>query len=121
MNKSIIVLVLILSVSLTDAKVQNVCSEVFLNVALVDPTENQQPIKKGPVVIPSVSIEDHTLFFATPCCGCTLKLVNSDGDVEYATVIPMDTTTLILPSYLLGEYQLQIVRGNYCFWGILLL
>jgi hypothetical protein len=39
------------------------------------------------------------------------------GDVEYVTVIPTGTTTSVLPSYLSGEYQLQIKQGNYCFSG----
>lgn len=117
MKRIIFALVLILSASLTDAKVQNVCEEVFLQVSFTDPTENQKPIKRSPVFIPSISLEDHTLFFATPCDGCTLRLINEDGDMEYVTVIPTDTITLDLPSYLSGEYQLQIIQGNYCFWG----
>ena len=117
MKRFILVLVLILSASLIDAKIQNVCDELYLQVMIFDPTENQQPIKRSPAVIPSVSLEEHTLLFATPCDGCTLRLINEDGDVEYATVIPMDTTTLSLPSYLSGEYQLQIIRDRYCFWG----
>lgn len=117
MKRSILALVLILSASLTDAKVQNVCDEVFLQVSITDPTEEQLPIKRSPVAIPSVSLENHTLLFATPCDGCALRLINEDGDVEYAAVVPMNTTTLVFPSYLSGEYQLQIIRGRFCFWG----
>ena len=57
----ILSLALLLSASFTDAKVQNICDEVFLQVSLTDPTENQKPIKRSPVVIPSVSLEGHNL------------------------------------------------------------
>ena len=117
MKRSILALVLILSASLSDAKVQHVCGEVFLQVSLTDPTEDQKPIKRSPVVIPSVSLEGHNLIFATSCDGCILRLLNEDGDVEYMVVITDETTSLTLPSYLSGEYELQIVRGCYCFYG----
>ena len=117
MKRSVLVLVLILSASLINAEVQNVCNEVFLQVKLADPTDVNIPIKRSPITVPSISLEEHTLLFATPCDGCTLRLSNKVGDVEYATVVPLDTTTLVLPSYLSGEYQLQIIRGRYCFWG----
>ncbi len=41
MKKIILSLALLLSASFTDAKVQNICDEVFLQVSLTDPTENQ--------------------------------------------------------------------------------
>ena len=105
MKRSILALVLILSASLSDAKVQHVCDEVFLQVSLTDPTEDQKPIKRSPVVIPSVSLEGHNLIFATSCDGCILRLLNEDGDVEYMVVITDETTSLTLPSYLSGEYD----------------
>lgn len=121
MKRSILAFVLFISASITNAEVQNVCDGVYLQIALVDPTEDQQPIKRSPVAIPSVSLEDHTLLFATPCDGCTLKLINQDGDVEYTTVIPTEAQTLVLPSHLSGEYCIQIIRGRFCFWGYIYL
>ena len=43
--------------------------------------------------------------------------VTNLGDVEYAIEIPENTSTITLPFYLYGEYELQILRGNYCFFG----
>lgn len=117
MKRSILAFVLILSTSLIDAKVQNVCEEVYLQIALVDPTEGQQPIKRSPVVIPSVGINDHTLYFYTPCDGATLQLKNEYEDIEYIVEIPTGTTTLLLPSYLLGDYQLEIIQGRFRYYG----
>lgn len=117
MKRSILMLLVILSASLSFAKFQNVCGEVFLQVSLTDPTETMRKIKRSPIEIPSINLEGRTLIFVTPCDGCILRLINEDEDVEYITIIPVDATNLDLPTCLSGEYQLQIIRGNYCFWG----
>lgn len=90
---------------------------VCLQVKPVEPDLTKGPIRRSPAMAPSLSLEDHTLFFNTSCDGCVLQLVNEDGDVEYDIIIPEDTETLSLPLYLEGEYELQIIRGNYCFYG----
>lgn len=94
---------------------------VELNVTWDDPTNIGYPIPKSPVLVPEVSLEDHTLYFFTPCDGCTLNIVDENDDVVYTLVIPSGTTSLALPSDLSGEYELQIIRGNYCFWGTITL
>lgn len=74
---------------------------------------------KSPILPPSVSLDDHTLYFDTPCDGCTLNIVDENDVVVYTTVIPTGTTSLVLPSTLSGEYIIEIIRGNYRFWGII--
>lgn len=91
---------------------------VCLQVKPVEPDLTKGPIRRSPVMAPSLSLEDHTLFFNTSCDGYVLRLVNEDGDVEYDTVIPEGTENLPLPFFLEGEYELQIIRGQYCFYGI---
>ena len=86
-----------------------------LEVGYVDPI--LQNTHRGPVLIPEVSIEDYTLYFDTPCDGCVLRVVNELGVVEYITVIPVGADELVLPSYLSGDYELQIIRDNWCFYG----
>lgn len=88
-----------------------------LQVRLIDPSIPTRGIKRSPAKAPSLSIFDHMLYFATSCDGCILRLINEDGDVEYAIEIPENTSTITLPFYLYGEYELQILRGNYCFFG----
>ena len=70
---------------------------------------------KSPILIPEVDLEGYTLTFFDSCVGCTLQLVNADDEVEYSTVISSDT--LVLPSTLEGQYELQIIRDNLCFYG----
>jgi len=72
---------------------------------------------KSPVIAPTVYIDGYALTFDTPCDGCTLQLVDEDNDVVYSIVIPVGTTTLYLPSYLEGTFELQIIDGDWLFYG----
>lgn len=74
---------------------------------------------KSPITQPSVTLDDHTLFFDTPCDGCTLNIVDENDVVVYTLVIPTETTSLVLPATLSGEYTIEIIRGNYRFWGLI--
>ena len=90
---------------------------VDLQVGYIDPNNGDDGQPKTPILIPEVSLDDHTLFFDTPCDGCTLRLVDANNNVVYSTVIPTGTTSLVLPSSLSGEYKLQIIQGNIYFYG----
>ena len=94
---------------------------VDLQVGYIDPNNGDDGQPKTPILIPEVSLDDHTLFFDTPCDGCTLRLVDANNNVVYSTIIPTGTTSLVLPSYLSGEYKLQIIQGNIYFWGYIIL
>ena len=90
--------------------------DIDLEVGYDDPNlGNEQP--RSPILIPHVGIEGYTLTFYTPCDGCTLRLLDESGNVVYTTVIPIGATTLVLPSYLSGEYRIEIIQGVFCFWG----
>lgn len=95
--------------------------DVDLQVGYEDPDEGNDGQHRGPVLIPDVSLDGYSLIFNTPCDGCTLRLLDENDIVVYSTVIPTGTTSLMLPSYLSGEYEIQIIRGNIYFWGFILL
>lgn len=80
-----------------------------------DPQAGQGNPHRSPILIPEVDLEGYTLTFFDSCVGCTLQLVNADDEVEYSTIISSDT--LVLPSTLEGDYEIQIIRGNYRFYG----
>lgn len=88
------------------------CAKVVvpLQVNYEDPTYGQGEPSRGPVIIPSVSIEDYTLTFTTPCYGYTLLLIDEDDQVAYTTIIMSDF--LVLPSTLSGEYQLRLIPND---------
>ncbi|MBQ6062374.1 MAG: hypothetical protein IJK42_10075 [Prevotella sp.] len=90
---------------------------ICLQASIYNPTGQNGGNPKSPILIPSVSLDDHTLYFDTPCDGCTLNIVDGNNIVVYTLVIPTGTTSLVLPATLSGEYELQIIRGNYLFYG----
>ena len=91
--------------------------DIDLEAEYVDPDLDQNDYPRSPILIPHVGIDGYTLTFYTPCDGCTLRLLDESGNVVYTTVIPVGATTLVLPSYLSGEYRIEIIQGVFCFWG----
>ena len=90
---------------------------ILLQVGYIDPTEGDEGDNRSPILVPEISIDGYTIFFDTPCDGCTLRLVDANDNVVYSTIIPTGTTSLVLPSSLSGEYKIQIIQGNLCFYG----
>lgn len=39
-----------------------------------------------------------------------------NNNVVYSKVIPINTANLVIPSTLSGEYEIQIIQGNICFY-----
>ncbi len=94
--------------------------DIDLEVGYDDPNLGSE-LPRIPIIIPHVGINGYSLIFYTPCDGCTLRLSDENDNVVYTTVIPVGTTTLVLPSYLSGEYKIEIIQGIYCFWGYITL
>lgn len=117
MAKKYFILLLAAMALLPSFSVQVQADPVDLNLGYVDPEIGKSGQQRSPIAIPEVDIDDYTLSFITPCDGCTLQLVDEDGFIVYTTVIPNGTTNLVLPSYLSGDYEIQIVRGNFYFYG----
>ncbi len=103
--------------SFTSVNVYADPTDIELQVGYEDPDDGDLGQQRGPVLIPCISIDNSTLYFTTPCDGCTLRLLDENGVVVYSTVIPIGTISLVLPSYLIGEYEIQIIQGNICFYG----
>ena len=121
MNKKLSVLFFVLAALVSNANAQSEWSPLDLQVGRVDPTVIKGNGGRAPIVIPTLYMEGYNILFQTPCDGCTLQLVSEDGEIEYSVVIPEGTETLTLPSDLSGEYELRIIRGQFCFWGYIVL
>jgi hypothetical protein len=110
----------LLSLAMAFLPFANVCvnafaGEVPLQVRIEDPNNDKPADPKTPILIPEVSIEDYTLTFDASCLGCELRLLDENGVLVYSTTIT--SNTLVLPAYLSGDYELQIISGIYCFYG----
>ena len=116
-KKSIIISLLAAMLSLGNVSVYADPALVDLEVGYIDPSFGDEGLHKSPITIPEISLENYTLSFYTPCDGCTLRLLDGNDNVVYSTVIATGTTSLVLPSTLSGEYEIQIIQGNICFYG----
>jgi hypothetical protein len=77
-------------------------------------------IRRSPAKLPTppeTILYDNVLCFMDSHAEYTLYIIDEDGEEVFEVFIPEDTTTITLPSYLEGEYELQIIRGNNCFYG----
>ena len=76
------------------------------------------PKPRTPEIIPIIYFDGSTLFFATPCEDYTLQIVDESENICYDLVIPIGTNELDLPENLFGEYELRIINGNTCYYGV---
>ena len=72
---------------------------------------------RTPIEPPLVYIEDYTLTFAIGHPDYVLIIKDEDGVVVYNTTVFSAQTEVILPSTLSGDYEIQLVMGNWLFTG----
>ena len=122
MFKSFLLMSFLAVSAVTSARTVNSgIDSLLLSVDYIDPKLGERPIKKSPIQIPLVYQDCNTLTFATPCTGCTLQLLDSDGEVVYETTVAPDTTTVALPASLSGTYELRLIYGDIYFYGDIML
>jgi len=83
--------------------------------------EDDQPAGNGnprsPIEVPLVYIEDYTLSFETNHPDYILTIKDEDGYVVYTTTVFTTAPEVILPSTLSGDYEVNLVMGNWLFTG----
>lgn len=103
---------------LTDASVMlvNGVTPIPLSVGKVNPTGNGKPFGRMPVSKPELAIDGHTLLLNKVYEGDILQLVLGD-EVVYEYIFTESLSEITLPSDLEGEFEIKIIRGNFCFCG----
>ena len=91
--------------------------QIKLHVGDVPLKDILDPQPRTPEIIPTIYLNGNTLYFATPCDGYTLQIVDAAENICYEVVIPMGTNELVLPNNLSGEYELRIIQGNTLYYG----
>ena len=76
---------------------------------------------KSPICPPLLYIEDYTLLFAEGHPDYVLNIKDEDGDVVYTTTVYETMTQVVLPSTLSGDYEVELVMGNWIFTGLITL
>ncbi len=72
---------------------------------------------KSPMQAPTVYIEDYTLSFVVGHPDYLLNIKDEDGNVVFSTVVWSAQTEVVLPSSLSGDYEIELVMGNWLFSG----
>ena len=75
--------------------------------------------QRGPINPPSASIDGYTFYINSSHPDYVLQLVDAnDGEtVLFETFVPEGVNSVVLPSTFEGEYRIQLIWGNWCFWG----
>lgn len=68
-----------------------------------------------PILTPEVYIDDYTLIFDTSFEGLSVELLQDD-EVVYSDIID-ENGEVLLPDYLVGEYELRFYVGSFVFVG----
>ena len=121
MKKTFFMIAAILSMAFAAPAYAEDGEQVDLQVSIENPTSQHGGTHKAPPRVPQnqipvVFLNGHTLQFSTPCDGATLQLLDEEGFVVYAVTVPTGAAVQ-LPGDLEGEFELQIIRGKYCFHG----
>lgn len=72
---------------------------------------------RSPKRRPIVSLDTNTLYFYNIGYDFTLQLVDDEENVVYSTYVLGGTPSVMLPSYLEGEYELRLVIENRYLYG----
>ena len=100
----------------------SLCTYAFdpipLDVGNDDPSTTIPPLGKSPMQIPVICQDGNEIIFESSHADYTLSLVTNDM-VIYSVYVPSSITSVILPSWLSGEYEIRLVPddNNYYFYG----
>ena len=95
---------------------------VDLQTGYIDPNEGKTTLRpKVPMRPPVVCIEDYTLSFSAGHADYELTIRDEDDNVVYTTPVWSAQTEVVLPSTLSGDYQIELITGNWMFTGYIAL
>ena len=117
MKRLTFVLSMLLFVCSSFADVQHAWEEIVLQTRSLDPTDAAKPIRKSPAKAPSVRIEERSLLFLSSIQEGEVLVRNEEGEVVFVAVIGDGWQRIALPSYLSGTFLIEIIQGQYCYWG----
>jgi hypothetical protein len=114
-KKIVVVLMLFMAMGVTNLYAGE-GAPLDLEVRIIDgkPTHPGNP--KTPILIPTVWQDGYELEIETPHAEYVLNIV-SGTTVVYTVAVPANVSLVVLPSWLSGTYELQLIQGDLCFYG----
>lgn len=89
---------------------------LIFTVCKINPSDvpNDAP-QRTIMMMPSVAIDEHELFFSDSHPSYIIRLENEDGDVVFEQSIPEYVLQQEIPSDLKGDYKLILFQGRRMF------
>ena len=88
---------------------------VPLTVSFDDDKPIDHSTPRTPISVPKVYIEDYTLSFGINHPEYVLIIKDENGQEVYTTTVFSTQPNVILPSTLSGNYEINLVMGNWSF------
>jgi len=93
-------------------------NQVELQMGIIDDVPLTPGNGKAPMRKPTIYQECYTLTLPSSHPEYTINIIQGE-DVVFSTIIPEGVVTYELPAYLTGDYTIQFVSGNFCFYGFI--
>ena len=117
MRKHLFLLLFALSLSMS----ANASHKIPFVTGIVDDMPIGHGHAKSPMRPPVVYIEDYTMSFTADHPDYILNIKDEDGEVVYSTTVFSSMTQVTLPSTLSGDYEIELLMGNWKFMGFITL
>ena len=94
---------------------------IVLSPGYYDPTDLNNDYPRGPIQVPQAFLQGYSVSIYGITDDYTVHLLNSDGDEVYNTTVNARSgyDVILLPTTLLGDYELHIHIGSQCFYGMI--
>ena len=117
--KRILFFLLVLCSMFASPLTVNAIENVELMAGIYEEDELGNEVPRGPIHVPSASIDDYTFYINESHPDYVLQLVDPDDEtnVVYEISMPAGVNSVILPSSLNGEFIIQLIWGDWRFWG----
>ncbi len=76
-----------------------------------------KPLRRSPILVPIVDQEGSCFYFEQCNYQNAILQITKDREVLYSVIVPMDTNQIQLPESLRGDYEFDLICGNYCFYS----
>ncbi len=99
--------------------ITSVNNQIILQVTLVDvdPTAVSGEHPRSPIQPPNIYLNSHVLDMSDVSFDTTLQIIDENNEVVYTTFVTQGTESVSLPNSFSGYYKLQLLWGNWCFYG----
>ena len=79
--------------------------------------EGSAPPRRSPILVPIVDKEGTCFYFEQCYYQNAILQITQAGVVVYSVVVATDINQIQLPDSLQGDYEFDLICGNYCFYS----